>query len=103
MEEQSRAETLHREAARKVQIKEQVGEYEKIRRETKRQKRSLNIEIASGVIDLIMDMADEVYAVVAHIIGPAVEAGSRTGRRQYDPPYRGQVRPWRRGNNPRTH
>ena len=36
MEEQSRAETLHREAARKVQIKEQVGEYEKIRRETKR-------------------------------------------------------------------
>lgn len=63
MEEQSRAETLHREAARKVQIKEQVGEYEKIRRETKRQKRSLNIEIASGVIDLIMDMADEVFDV----------------------------------------
>lgn len=40
-----------------------MGEYEKIRRETKRQKRSLNIEIASGVIDLIMDMADEVFDV----------------------------------------
>ena len=63
MEEQSRTETKHREAARKIQIKEQMGEYEVIRRETKRQKRTLNIEIASGVIDLIMDMADEVYDV----------------------------------------
>ena len=63
MEEQSRAETKHREAARKIQTKEQMGEYEVIRRETKRQKRALNIEIASGVIDLIMDMADEVYDV----------------------------------------
>lgn len=63
MEEQSRTETKHREAARKIQIKEQMGEYEVIRRETKRQKRALNIEIASSVIDLIMDMADEVYDV----------------------------------------
>lgn len=63
MEQQSKAEQKHREAARKIQIQEQSKEYETIRRENKKIKRALNIEIASGVIDLILDMADEVYDV----------------------------------------
>lgn len=32
--------------------------------EKKQQKRALNIEIASGVLDLIMDLADETFDVV---------------------------------------
>lgn len=36
-------------------------EYKDIRREQKAKKRHLNIEIASEVLDLIMDVADEAF------------------------------------------
>jgi len=64
MEEQSKAEQKHREAARKIQIQDKNKEYDSIRRQTKNRKRGVNIEIASGVIDLILDMADEVYDTI---------------------------------------
>ena len=35
--------------------------YQKVRREEKMKKRSINIEICSEVLDLILDVADEAY------------------------------------------
>ena len=50
-------------------------EYENIRKETKKQKRRVNIEIASGVIDLILDMADEVYDTTVNQPGRKLTKG----------------------------
>ena len=75
MEEESKGETMHREAARKIQIEEQKVEYKGIRRETQKVKRSLNIEICSGVIDLIIDMADEVFDVTQNQPGKKLTKG----------------------------
>ena len=63
MEEQSKLEAKSREAERKIQIQEQKEQYEKIHRTTKLAKRRVNIEIASGIVDLIMDLADETFDV----------------------------------------
>ena len=63
MEEQSKLEAKTREAERKVQIERQNKEYEEIRRDQKKLKRRVNIEIASGIVDLIMDMSEEVFDV----------------------------------------
>jgi len=46
---------------RRNEIKEQRSNYHSIRKEEKAKKRSLNIEIASELIDLIMDLQDEVF------------------------------------------
>ena len=63
MEQEAKREAKGREAQRKQQIERQQEEYSKIHRETKLQKRGLNIEICSGIVDLILDVADEVYDV----------------------------------------
>ena len=40
---------------------QQVKDYLVIRKNEKNSKRNLNVEIASGVVDLLMDLADEVF------------------------------------------
>ena len=66
MEEEGKVEVKHREAARKIQIDQQKIEYAGIRRDTIQKKRRVNIEIASAVIDLIVDMSDEVFDTTMH-------------------------------------
>ena len=61
MEEQSKLEAKSREFERKQQIELQKEEYRKINWDKKMGKRRVNIEIASGIVDLVLDMADEVY------------------------------------------
>ena len=63
MEQQSKKDSVAREAQRKLHLQQQKEEYAGIHRETKKQKRMINIEIVSEVVDLIMDMADEVFDV----------------------------------------
>lgn len=51
------------ERARNNELRRQDNK--KVDREKKMVKRGLNIEIASGLVDLILDMADETYEVVS--------------------------------------
>ena len=64
MEEQARVETKSREAQRRIEIEDQNREYEAMRKVKKVQKRKVNVEIASAVVDLMHDMADEVFDLV---------------------------------------
>ena len=51
------------EAQRKKDLEQQRIEVQKRHREEKMKKRSVNIEIASGLMDLVMDLADETYDI----------------------------------------
>ena len=61
MEQESKREAKSREFERQQQIERQKEEYRKINWDKKMERRKVNIEIASGVVDLILDFADEVY------------------------------------------
>ena len=63
MEEQSRIEAKTREVQRKIQIESQKQEYAVIHKQTKNAKRRVNIEIASGICDLMLDLAEECFVV----------------------------------------
>ena len=64
MEEQARVETKSREAQRRIEIEDQNKEYEAMHKLKKVQKRKVNVEIASAVVDLMLDMADEVFDLI---------------------------------------
>lgn len=53
------------EAERKRQNEARRVELKKVHREQKQAKRDVNIEIASGLIDLIMDLADETHDITS--------------------------------------
>ena len=61
MELESKKEAKSREFERKQQIENQKEQYRKINWDKKMQRRRVNIEIASGIVDLMLDFADEVY------------------------------------------
>ena len=63
IEEQRIAEVKANEAQRNADIAEQKKQYASLRKEQKWAKRRVNLEIASGLVDLIMDIAEETYSV----------------------------------------
>ena len=62
IDEQRVAEVKANEGARAAQIEQSRQQYAVLRREQKTGKRSVNIEIASGLVDLLMDLAEETFA-----------------------------------------
>ena len=62
IEEQRIAEVKANEAQRYADIAEQKKQYAALRKEQKWAKRRVNLEIASGLVDLIMDITEETYA-----------------------------------------
>ena len=62
IEEQRIAEVKANEAQRYADIEEQKKKYAALRKEQKWARRRVNLEIASGLVDLIMDVAEETYA-----------------------------------------
>ncbi len=61
MEKQSKIESKGREVDRQKMIDRQKLDYAVIHKETKMAKRRVNIEIASGIVDLITDLSEEVF------------------------------------------
>jgi hypothetical protein len=58
------AESKAIEPQRKAEQEIKKQEYGKAARETKMQKRKVNVEIASGIIDLLLDMGNEAFDVM---------------------------------------
>ena len=54
---------------------QQVKDYLVIRKNEKNSKRNLNVEIASGVVDLLMDLADEVFDLTRQQSGGKMTKG----------------------------
>ena len=63
IEEKRIAEVKANEANRKAQIEASKIEFAKIRKDERMGKRRLNIEIASGVADLLIDLAEETFCL----------------------------------------
>ena len=63
IEEKRIAEVKANEANRKAQIEASKIEFAKIRKDERMSKRRLNIEIASGVADLLIDLAEETFCL----------------------------------------
>ena len=63
IEEKRIAEVKANEANRKAQIEASKIEFSKIRKDERMGKRRLNIEIASGVADLLIDLAEETFCL----------------------------------------
>ena len=61
MEHESKLVAKSREFERKQQIERQKEDYRKINWDKKMSGRRVNIEIASGIVDLMLDFADEVF------------------------------------------
>lgn len=77
MDEQSRLEQKAVEQQRKVDVQGKRDEYAAINKTRKAQKRRVNIEIASGIVDLIMDLSDEVFDVTQ------AQAGKKLSKAQW--------------------
>ena len=61
IEERRIAEVKANEGQRRADIEASKKEFASIRKEERKAKRHLNIEIASGVADLIIDLAEETF------------------------------------------
>lgn len=64
IEEKRTAEVKALEPKRKEEITKQRAEYAKVAKEQKAKKRRVNVEIASEIVDLLLDLGNEAYDVV---------------------------------------